>query len=296
MDNTFLVVATDLYYTSTGIIALSVLGSIFSFVVFSRKQFQKSSISLYCKWLAIFDLYLLFNLVICLINILGNIDLTNTSQIVCKLVYLFSIGISPMPGWVLVAFSIDQLIAVSKTKRFKFVNKKLFQYGVISGIFFVNLAIYSPVFWLSGLLIANSGNSTITYCNMVPSIMPYVYLLESSLIPFAIMLVTTTLIIRLLIQLRKRIANEISTDDSRRTHNLKFGFNSAILNIIFILFSTPIVVYYMLPKGNYYVNYFIQNLSLVFFYSNFALHFWIHLIVNSIFRNEFLILLRIRKP
>lgn len=309
--------ADYIYYFIYCINFMGILGNICSFIVFSRPTFAKSSIRVYCKFLALFDLFTLFNLVDGLVGFIIGYSPLNNLTYICQLGFYITVGISPIPGWILVLFSIDQLITVSMTKRFSFIKAKRFQYALIAALFLFHCGIYSPVVLMVDVHNITDENGTVLFlsCDSFTLILPLFYLVESSLVPFTVMIVTTSRIVQLLVQSRHRTSelgsnqsaetyrsetttakNELKTPSSiRRARNLKYGFNSVILNILFIILTFPVVVLYIFPQYDFFLYNLIDSICMVFFYLNFALHFWVHFAVNSIFRNQFLILLRIKK-
>ena len=310
--------ADYIYYFIYCINFMGILGNICSFIVFSRPTFAKSSIGVYCKFLALFDLFTLFNLVNGLVAFIIGYSPLNNLTYICQLGFYITVGISPIPGWILVLFSIDQLITVSMTKRFGFIKTKWFQYALIAAVFLFHCGIYSPVVLMVGVHNITDDNGTVLFlsCDSFTLILPLFYLVESSLVPFTVMVVTTSRIVQLLVQSRRR-TSELGSNHSaesnrsettttakndqknssaiRRARNLKYGFNSVILNILFIILTFPVVVLYIFPQDYFLLYNLIDSICMVFFYLNFALHFWVHFTVNSIFRNQFLILLRIKK-
>lgn len=279
---------------------LGLLGSILSCIVFSRKAFRKSSIRIYCKFLAIFDQFTIFNLIFGLTTLFSSVQIINENDAICKFVYFISVGVSGIPGWILVIFSVDQYLKITMTKRFSFRKKSWFQYVVIAVIVLVHFALYIDVIFESGVRNATIGGHSQLWCDInVNSAMPVIYLVETSLIPFGIMVVTTLLILRSLYRVRKRVSSEIKSNShsviSNKSRDFKFAFNSVILNFIFILLTSPLVIYYLINFDDYTISQFVNTICFVFFYLNFASHFWIYFFVNSIFRNELLILFRIRK-
>ena len=277
---------------------MTIVGSILSFIVFSRKAFQKSSIRIYCRALAIFDLYVIFNLSVDVYSQISGVQLIASNSYVCKVSYFLTDSFTSVQGWILVVFSVDQLIDVSMTKRFAFYKKHWFQYALIIGVFIFHCGLYSQVFVLVTNLGIKIGNTVSYSCDTLSLALPIVYFIECSLLPFIILLISSSLILRILIRSRRRTGLGTSNSDSsftRRIRDLKFAFNSVVLNAIFIIFTTPLVVRLFFPKTDFVTGYYINNILSLFFYLNYALHFWVHLSFNSIFRNEFLILLRIKK-
>ena len=279
-----------LYITQYVLNGVTILGSFLSFIIFSRKAFEKSSIGLYCKSLAIFDLFVAYNL--------GYGMVSSDYEILCQLAYFISTGISPIPGWILVVFSFDQLIIVSRTDRFKFFKKRWFQYSIILGIAIFNCALYSPIFMFSGLQkIGSYENQTFYSCELISFIIPIVYMIESTFIPFVFIIISTSLIVRTLIKSRQKVASNLHGHNLlvRRLHELKFALSSVILNVLFIFLTFPLIISHIIPIDDYLMFSLMNSIFLVVFYLNFATHFWVHLVFNSVFRHEFLIFIRVKK-
>lgn len=274
----------------------TICGSILSFITFSRKAFQKSSIGFYCKSLAIFDLFVLFVTVFGIASQILNVQLIASNDTICKIVYYISISSSPIQGWLLIVFSIDQLIAVSMTDRFGFVKKRWFQFSITLAIFIFHCGIYIPVFFNVGSISATFDNVTYYNCVSFSFQLSMTYLIEASFIPFVIMIIITVRIVRLLVKSRKRTSiHSLNGISSVRARDFRFAFNSVILNILFILLTTPLVVYYVVPVKDFIFSGIFNLICFAFFYLNYALHFWVHLFVNSYFRNEVFIMLRFRR-
>ena len=292
----------QIYYFIWAINCMTVLGSIFTFVVFSRKVFEKNSIRIYCRALALFDLFVLVPFLAGFVGALINDSFTNHDEFWCKFTNFVNIGISPISAWILVVFSFDRLLAISMTKRFEFVKKKWFQYTVITSLFIFHCVLYSPVFVLVGILHFNSSDGTYTYtsCDTTSLVIPIIYLVESTIIPFIFIIIITIFIVRILIKSRLRTSVLPNLVNRRRSimingRELKFAFNSIALNVLLVMLLSPLLFHYIFPEEDYALNDFVTTICFVFFYLNYALHFWVHLGANSVFRNEVLIILRIRK-
>lgn len=290
---------------------LTIIGSLLSFLIFSRKAFERSTIGIYCKSVAIYDLFVIFNLSVGIASIvMKSRSLILVIEVVCKITSFLLSTFSPMSAWILVAFSLDQLITVSLTKRFLFFKKKSFQYTILIGLFIFHCLIYSPVPYLSGLHnITTSENSSLTTCGNNSIVFPIIILFEGFILPLVILFILTVIIIRYLAMSRSKInivprlksseslrnvSSAANMKNHRRVNDLKYAFNSVILNIIHIVFSSPLYILGSLPISA--LDYELVNIiGYLLFSLNFALHFGVHFCVNSIFRNEFLILIRIRQ-
>ena len=288
---------------------LTIIGSLLSFLIFSRKAFERSTIGIYCKSVAIYDLFVIFNLSVGIASILmKSRSLILEIEVVCKITSFLLSTFSPMSAWILVAFSLDQLITVSLTKRFLFFKKQPFQYTILIGLFIFHCLIYSPVPYLSGLHnITTNENSSLTTCGNNSIVFPIIILFEGFILPLVILFILTVIIIRYLAMTRSKInnvprlkktseslPNVTSTSNMknhRRVNDFKYAFNSVILNIIHIVFSSPLYILGSLPINA--LDYELVNIiGYLLFSINFALHFGVHFCVNSIFRKEFLILFR----
>ena len=276
---------------------MTILGSVISFIIFSRKAFKKSSIGVYCRSLAIFDLFVIYMVFYSLATTITNTESIVTSRILCNLQYYIASGVSSVPYWVLVFFSFDQLIIVSRTERFKFFKKRWFQYTIIFGMFIIQALIYLPAFIFTDIRYLTIGNQIIPLCDSFSITMPIVYLIESCLIPFGLIIVSTTLIVRILIKSRQKISTnlQLTAQMARRNQEYKFAFSSVILNILCIVLSLPLLVAYMISIDDFFIHFLVLDSCILVFYINFATHFWVHLACNSVFRKEFIKIFAFKK-
>lgn len=272
---------------------LTIIGSVFSIIIFSRKSFEKSTIGIYCKSLAIFDLFVIFNLSVGIASIAinNNRSLMRDTEWICKMMTYFVAVFSAMSGWILVFFSVDQLINVSLTKRFLFFKKKWFQYSLILGLFIFHCLFYIPMISTFSLINKiDNGNISIPSCGTSSIVLPIVLFLEGTLIPLIILIILSVVIGRILRKSRRRVTNNGQQVISSSQN--KYAFNSVILNIMHIVLLTPLLIFVSIPFSSY--EYFLLFNVIAYFFTalNNALHFWVHFSVNSIFRKEFLILFK----
>lgn len=239
-------------YLTLAVSIMGLIGSLLQIIIFSWQVFKKSSIGVYGRFLAIFDILIILNSTIEVSTLVENVLAINKYEWVCKLEYYYESSISPLPGWILMSFSIDQLITISRTERFSFSKKKCFQFSLILVLFIFHCGVYIPVICILRALFRYRSR---IYLKKMPSAMK-----------------------------------------ARRIRDIKLAFNSVVLNILFILLSSPLVVYNLYPKNLLPdIADFLEALAILAFYLNFSLHFWVHLCVYSVFRNEFLILLNLKK-
>ena len=99
------------------------------------------------------------------------------------------------------------------------------------------------------------------------------------------MLITTLFTLKTIYESRKKLNN---TSSSTNIKDIKFAINSLSLNVSFFLFNIPKSVYLILDFFIQFSQFDLYYLPLsMMAYSHFGTLFFITLIVNSTFRNEY---------
>ena len=288
-------------YATRGIInLLGVLGNIITFIVFCRPVFRKNSISIYCSTLALFDSYIIVQLVADFSLFFNNVFPPDDSEAWCKLYNYISTAFSAIPAWVLVMFSLDKFWNMKTNNRFGFIKKRWFQVIVVLLNVVIHLLFYCEI-----LILLNRRSirqNTAYSCDF--QYMNYfiifngIYLVESNILPFIIMIVTSVLMTKALVSSRRKVqgnntAGTSSNIKSRKSRDFKFAVTSLTFNIVFIVLKMPLTIYYLLyvaglDAGSYY-----YQISTVLFYTNSSINILVHLTSNSIFRTELWILIKL---
>ena len=276
------------------IVSIGSFGNILSFIIFSRKTFRNNSISTYFRALAISELLLLVQLILDVYELIYKGHLHNVSDGVCKIMYYLSIQYGAIPGWILAAVSIDKMLSI-RTHQMPFLKDKRFQWSVVAAIALFNLIFYVeilislrlvPVFFFPPFYLCELATISYFFALIIAMIV------ESCLIPFLIMLVSSIVTIRWLFASRKRFGN---VDKQRRNRDKKFAISSLILNVFYVLFKSPFFVFYIFYAKDPFSNtYYFFNVSFLLLLVNCSATFFIHLFTNSIFRGEFFKLFRLR--
>lgn len=136
------------------------------------------------------------------------------------------------------------------------------------------------------------------------------YLAEASLTPFIIMIVTISLTLNQSFKSRNKLKRYLSTENLNsllqsehktskklvniKSSDLKFAFNSIVFNILFIILTAPTIFVHLYHNDDFYFQMKLKMSAFIIFTINFASRFWIHFCINSIFRNEILVILRIK--
>ena len=287
-------------------IIIGLIGNVLAFLVFSRKAFARSSINIYCRGLAISDCFMIAYTIFTVGSQYVTTYSVNKYTITCKIMYFFLTTISPVSGWILVAFSIDQAICVTNTQRFQFTKRRNFQIGVLVflAIFHTGAYIGIPILLeLKNITVVAYGyNITAQTCALtnIPNMKPilFIYFVESNILPFIIMVLTTAYIIWELRKSTRRLETSFSTksvnSNSKKSRQKRYALNSVALSLLFITLTCPVVVEVLFPSGDYVYDTFAYRICSFFFYMNYSCHFFTHLIVNSVFRREFLTMIGFR--
>ena len=280
------------------IIILGLVGNILTFIIFSRPVFAKNSISTYCRALALIDCFTVYVLVSDIGFVFFNIFFTEKFNLACKLTYYIPMSFSSMSSWILIAFSVDKVLSMKN--KANFIKKRPFQYAVISGIVLFDLLLYIeiPIF-ISIDTIFNI--TTVLNCDLAKisfgDIITLVSLIEGSLLPFAIMIFSSIISIKMIRDSTKNIQFHFNESNilNRTTRDFKYAITSVSFNIMFVLLKSPIIIVYVLKSYIPSVSTNTIFVSLLFYFINYSSGIFVHLVSNSIFRREILIFLGLRK-
>lgn len=291
----FLIITSVSYYISYVINLFGLIQNILTFVIFSRKPFANSSIGFYGKALVVFDSFMAFNFACGVASVVMGGIIIHRVDILCRLHFLITVIVSPIPGWILVVFSIDQMLSVCvSATRFGFVRQRWFQYMAIAITSLAHCGIYYPVYFDTYIKNTTVRNETFEWCDCYSKAMPIVFVIFSIGMPLAIILFTSSFIVRVLIKSRRKVTiSNIATMQNRPQRDLQYAFNLIALNILYIAFALPCIVLYLYPIEDVYLNMLLKTTTYALYYLHFASHFWIFVFVNAKFRNEMLIMLRL---
>ena len=271
---------------------ISIAGFFFnslSFVIFSQKKFQKTSFSIYFRFLIISDSLSLLLPINRMLEWNFLMFISNYSDFFCKLRAFYSYAIRPISGWTTVVIGLDRMIDIMYPTRFLFRKQVKFQIITCLSILFFDFMFYIPVLFFRlnrtpYFDTQTNKTSELIICENKSIPVFWMDLFQSALVPFILMLTSTSLILRCVFKsrhLRQR---------ARRRKDLKYAVTSISLNIIFLLLNSPFVFYNLISTYisiNYAVDEFLFILCLTMLYLNFLSVFFINISANSIFKEEF---------
>ena len=279
----------------TAVIAVGFIGNLLSIIIFSRKTFRNNSISTYCTALAIAELLTLIQLVNIVYIFTNNSYLMDLNTAYCKISHTAVILVSAIPPFIMIAFSVDKLLSM-RTSSIALLKKKWLQWSIVAGIvlFHIGLYMYYPILVkrteiFPGYFICDVNSIGFFTIHMT------LIIIETCLIPFVILMITSILTIRVLIKSSNSIERIGKLTKERKSRDRKYAISSMTLNIILIVLKLPLTIFYILFAFYSYYDVYYYNIATLLFFLNASLGFFVHIITNSLFRREFLVLLRLVK-
>ncbi len=279
---------------------IGLVGNAVGLAVFYRKAMKKISTKIVYRTMLFMDSFFLCTQIFEDSALSLGLDLRTLSTVSCKIRYYWNYSIGPVSPWLLVYITVERFIAIEH-KNIRLWKTENFQKLIIILIFIYNLIIYAPIAILRKVFSKPlTTNQTDFYvkCDFPESIqstiMSTLDLINSALLPFVIMFAFSVALICSIFKKRLRILDMRSKRDQKRLiRDIRFAFSSIMLNITFVAFNLPLCLTNIFFAN---VSDFLYNVFIVLFYCTFCINFYILAFFNSIFRNELLIMFKIREP
>ena len=271
-------------YVSIITFSFGFVGNLLAFLVFSCKKFQNTIFSTYFRCLCLFDfLYLIIAFLQILSFDIKIVHLFSVSNFSCKILSYFSYFIAAISAWTMVIISLDRMFSIVWPSRFLFRKKSINQIVIIVGMFIFNTIYWSPVLFLADLkYIQNETNQTGRLkCIAVSSLLSCFELINISVVPFSLMIISTILTLIKIFKSRKRQSSSVKSKD------IKFAITSISLNIIFLVLNLPVTMLVLFTNSVEELDRLLLSVLSLMFQCNYSLVFYVNLIVNSLFRKEF---------
>ncbi len=266
---------------------MGLFGNLAGLIVFSKiKSNRFSSRNIFITLAAVDSI----NMCILSVNLFlqeKNIVLESISDLSCKLTTFLTFAFEAISSWLLVALSMDRFISI----RFKhpiFIKKIHFQYLIIFLIIIYNLALYSPKALLNENIMYDINNQSNFVCqsnnSKIRTLLIVIDFLNSTLIPFLMMLLFSILLIYIILKSRIKIIRMTNQSNKNRLRkDIKFAITSVILNLFFFIFNLPICVANFISADFYSTLY---RSGLLIFLAGFGINFYILFFFNSLFRKR----------
>ena len=246
------------------------------------------------KILALFD----FLCCLCSLNRVFESELMNHSMASCKLINFSFYCFSTTSSWLVGIVSIEKLITIKKPLCKNIFAKKKYQIGVCIAIVVLNTFVFSPIFTLNDIYKdLNSTQIKNIYsdvCDILFTksfyIIANLHFFNACILPFSIMLTSSIYLVGFILKSRKRTISTYSIQKKRiMKKDIHFALQILFLDILFLLFNTPLFI-----ARNFKISIFFYIFR-IFFCVRFFLNFFIYFTFNSIFRNELLLILGLKK-
>lgn len=289
---------------------IGIITNSLSLVIFSRKRFKNTVFATYFRFLTLIDTFIVLLPINKFFELYFNFYIENQSNFFCKLRMFLPYSIKPNSQWIIVAISLDRFISISRPGKFLFRKKTGFQVLACSFMFAFNLIYYSiglTPYLMYNITYDNISNTTINSSKCffdTPFLFLWMDFLNSAILPFIFITILTILTVKTIIVSRRRSTTTMiifkkNRKESSKFKDIKFTRISIILNVLFLLFNVPFCLYalinqYIFDSIDPYLDLLIYVIMLFFHYCNFTSVFFINILSNSIFRDEFFKLFKSR--
>ena len=295
------------------ILIIGVASNIVIILVFRRQKFKKTLPRNYFCIMSIMDALSLIT--ISPYHLAGyNGDILVYSEFTCKFITFTGYFLPAVSTWMLVLINAERLMSV----YFKYIRIfGQFRFQVVScGLIFLwNFVIYysfaSYMNFLDGngkpintsILNSSSSSSSKIYCDQYPAeaalVFSWLDLVNSSLLPFILMLLMNLSIVFSIYKTRQKICN---TYDAKHFKNMRRSNRVSVMiismSIAFFVFNFPVCLSYLL----YYVSFIefcidgLGNMVIqIIFYLQYIFNIFVYFILYADFRYELLIMLKLKQ-
>ena len=266
--------------------------NLFILIIFSRKKLNTVPSKNLFKLLAIIDF------IYCLVSFsrINQAAFIGYSKLTCAL-GIYAVYLCPaISAWLLSCISIEKLLTIMKPILKDFFKKTNYQIFICVFVCSLNSLLYSPIIVLNDNNYRDINSTQIKdvyfdRCNIFQSqfgnVLSNFDLVQGVILPFIVMFTCSIYLVMFIFKSRKRAFKTRSVKSKRiLKKDIQFAMNTLFLDILFIIFNIPLAIFMILE-----INY----LALIFlFFFNFrsCSNLFIYLIFNTIFRKEFLFLLK----
>lgn len=279
---------------------IGIIGNILVLLVLSRKRLRKYSYSFYLKMLALSDIVLLGHSFRHWAQNILDADIDKVDEFFCRIGEFQPYSASLASLWLLCLISFDRLITIVYPQQFKFLKRRSVQIALVLLVFIYSmlanilLAIYYRLVDLTPDSTNSSENTRIKIC-MAPenvlNIQLWIYFVNAVVVTIILNNVLNLIIIRYVFASRRNLKSLSSRDR-------KFAVTSIGLNVCCLICKLPLML------GKLVLSY--QGVTLEQFQMWFTIFvaiatidnadaFFVNMIVNSSFYDEFMRMVKLKK-
>jgi len=191
-------------YVPPVLLLLGSVGNVLSLVILTRPAMRKYSAYVYLAVLAAADTLVLYvGLMRLWLGQLTGHDLLDASDWTCRLVTVVAYTVSDYSGWLIIAVTLERYVAVCHPLSTSMGgSQRAKTLATLGGLLAVLTAVNVHFLWTVRVVDIEYGNSTISTCAgadyevLVAEVWPWVDAAIYSFVPFLVIIVLNTLIIR----------------------------------------------------------------------------------------------------
>lgn len=281
------------------LLSVGIIGNIISVVIYLRKKFRNQSIGIYLAVLSIFNIFAVASL----LNDMYSFEWSRTTAYCKYYAYLHYINLQYC-SWILVINSMDHLLSIVMAIRLnnKIFKTKKFQFLVLFVCLLILFLINIPLFMHAYYNEKEKG------CDLhahVSYIIDIIDMFVCTLVPFIIMTVCTFIIISKVFKLKKPMNKRNRSSKNIFKKKTVFARTVIGINVLFLACNLPISIILIILNYNTYAQTLSSSkkaeLKLVYtifhliMYVHNAIPFFVYLICNRLFRQEFLQLIHFHR-
>ena len=289
-------------YITPILLFIGTAGNILSFVVFSRPALKHSVTALYFRVLAVADtLALNIGLWPNWMRDAFGVHIYPMTDVSCRIQTYLRYTLPDCAVWILVIMTIERMVGVMWPHHVHdiFTRRRIRVSVLVMAI--VLALINIPAFWVAT---KNDGDTSIHPCKadnyeLAYKIWPWVDLTIYSLLPFAIMITCSSIIIKTVYRRRRTLSRQCSVNSN--TGNKVKTMTTTLLTVtfVFLFLTAPFVIYATTLKelyGKVDVDYHLFFFSASMLrYANNSVNFFLYCVSGKPFRRELIYLFRGRK-
>ena len=283
---------------------IGITSNILGIIVFRRVAMRKYSYSFYCVIMAFSDMVILLHSYRRLAAFVFGSDLDVVSTFFCKIDEYTADVAAIFSLWMLTLISFDRLFTVVYPNRFLLIKKRGFQALIVALILVYSLAV-NLTLPINYQIVNYSINPfvSIKYCYLNSSANLASSVIISTNFILAIVLINNVINVKMVVFIassRRRLADRLGQAQlkSSSIKDRKFAVCSIGLNLTCMILKLPLIICLLavnsMGMNLYQIQLLFTVVGMIYWIDNGA-SFFINLVVNSLFYEELLVMLRIRK-
>ena len=280
-----------------------IVSNILIICVFCRRGLRKYSYSFYSQAMAVGDIIIQIHTYRKWAKAVFNADLELVSPIFCAIdeFQAFVGGSSSM--WILLLISIDRLVTIVYPNHLKILKKRWVQSLLVAAVVVINICLRIPLPIYYRIISIPSGPGFVQMCSLpsnISSINSWLTLANTFSIAFVINTGLNLKILLFIARSRQRVAVNIGgqTNSNTSTRDRKFARATIGLCATGFFMRLPFAISLLVINNvqmNIEITQMIFLIGSTFNLANNGVSFAINMAFNSVFYEEFLVMIRVRK-